>query len=283
MHSPLRFGNTVFPRLAFIGAGNMAKAIIAGLIKTGYPKENICVSAPSVHNRSQLNAEYGVSHHDDNIKNANEADVIILAVKPQMMQIVCENLKETVNFKDKLIITLAAGIEVNRYNTWLGAQNQIVRVMPNTPSLIGEGISGIYAPEYVSETAINFVKKLMKSVGLVHVLDEESMMHSFIATAGSAPAYFFVFMQAIEKAAIEFGFTQGQAQQLVLQTAKGAVLLADNAKDKYSFQNLSEQVTSKGGTTEQALKVFTDQHLSETVFNAMKAAADKSDELSKRL
>ncbi|SES66856.1 pyrroline-5-carboxylate reductase [Thorsellia anophelis] len=279
MHSPLRYGNKVYPKLGFIGAGNMAKAIIVGLIKTGYPAAEICVSSPSEIRRAALSHEYGVSHHHDNIQNALDADVIILAVKPQMMQAVCELLRQHVNLSNKLLVTLAAGIEVAQYQVWLGDEIEIIRVMPNTPAIIGEGVSGIYASDKASGQAKMFVEKLMQSVGLVHTLKQEEQMHAFIATAGSAPAYFFKFMQAMQEAAIKLGCSDEEAKLLVLQSAKGAVLLAEAAESN-TFEALAQQVTSKGGTTEQALNAFVKGDLFSLVYDAMKAASDKSRTMS---
>ncbi|MFC0180861.1 pyrroline-5-carboxylate reductase [Thorsellia kenyensis] len=278
-NTPIRLGDNVYPNLAFIGAGNMARAIIAGLVKTGYPKKAICVSAPSLQNREFISNTYGVLHKEDNKRNAKEAHAIILAVKPQMMQEVCLKLKNEVNLKDKLVITLAAGIDTAQYKKWLGESVQIVRVMPNTPALIGEGMSGIFCPLQTSEGAKLFVQKLMKSVGEVCFLEDESQMHAFIATAGSSPAYFFKFMQFIEASAIQLGCSKEEAKRLVLQSAKGAILLACEAPE-LSFQTLADQVTSKGGTTEQALNTFDKLDLEMTIKAAMSAAAEKSKAMS---
>lgn len=279
MSPPLRYANKVYPKLGFIGAGNMAKAIIVGLIKTGYPAADICVSSPSDVRRAALNAECGVGHHSDNIRNAIEADVIILAVKPQMMQSVCELLKAQVNLSNKLFVTLAAGIEIAQYELWLGSDIELVRVMPNTPAIIGEGMTGLFASDNTSAQAKIFVEKLMQSIGLVQVLEQESQMHAFIAAAGSSPAYLFKFLQAMQEAAIKLGCDEHEAKRLVMQSAKGAILLAQAAESS-SFEELANQVTSKGGTTEQALNTFKGGGLPTLVYDAMKAASDKSISMS---
>ncbi|EEQ04927.1 Pyrroline-5-carboxylate reductase [Yersinia bercovieri ATCC 43970] len=176
--------------ITFIGAGNMARAIIAGLVAGGYPAKKISVCAPSGKNRDALAAEFGVISSDDNIAEAQRADVVILAVKPQLMADVCQPLQENVDFTDKLVLSIAAGVLVSRFYALLGDRLNLVRIMPNTPSLIGKGMSGLYAPEQVSQGDRDFTTALMSSVGRVCWVDDENGINSVIAAAGSAPAYF---------------------------------------------------------------------------------------------
>ena len=186
-------------KITFIGAGNMARAIIAGLVAGGYPAKSISVCAPSAKNRDALAADYGIVSSGDNVACAREADVVVLAVKPQMMADVCQPLREQVDFSGKLVLSIAAGIQVSRFYQLLGDKLNIVRIMPNTPSLVGKGMSGLYAPAQVSRQDRDYTGDLMASVGKVCWVDDENGINGVIAAAGSAPAYFFLFMEAMQK------------------------------------------------------------------------------------
>lgn len=265
-------------KIAFIGAGNMAQAIIAGLVNGGYPAQHISVCAPSGRNRDALAAQYGVISSADNVSCAQEADVIVLAVKPQMMATVCEPLREQVNFSGKLVLSIAAGINVTRFQALLGEPLNIVRIMPNTPSLVGKGMSGMYAPTSVNQADKDFTAQLMQSVGKICWVDSESGINGVIAAAGSAPAYFFLFMEAMQQEAIRQGFSQETARLLVQQAASGAAALVEANPDT-PLSTLRENVTSKGGTTAEALRVFNEQQLTQTVAEAMQAAIARAQEM----
>ncbi|MCA6952932.1 pyrroline-5-carboxylate reductase [Pectobacterium polaris] len=265
-------------KIAFIGAGNMAQAIIAGLVNGGYPAQHISVCAPSGKNRDALAAQYGVISSADNVRCAQEADVIVLAVKPQMMATVCEPLREQVNFSGKLVLSIAAGINIARFQALLGEPLNIVRIMPNTPSLVGKGMSGMYAPASVNQADKDFTAQLMQSVGKICWVDSESGINGVIAAAGSAPAYFFLFMEAMQQEAIRQGFSQDTARLLVQQAASGAAALVEANPDT-PLSTLRENVTSKGGTTAEALRVFNEQQLTQTVAEAMQAAIARAQEM----
>ncbi|MFJ5322778.1 pyrroline-5-carboxylate reductase [Pectobacterium parvum] len=265
-------------KIAFIGAGNMAQAIIAGLVNGGYPAQHISVCAPSGKNRDALAAQYGVISSADNVSYAQEADVIVLAVKPQMMATVCEPLREQVNFSGKLVLSIAAGINIARFQALLGEPLNIVRIMPNTPSLVGKGMSGMYAPASVNQADKDFTAQLMQSVGKICWVDSESGINGVIAAAGSAPAYFFLFMEAMQQEAIRQGFSQETARLLVQQAASGAAALVEANPDT-PLSTLRENVTSKGGTTAEALRVFNEQQLTQTVAEAMQAAIARAQEM----
>ncbi|PWC21668.1 pyrroline-5-carboxylate reductase [Brenneria roseae subsp. roseae] len=267
-------------KIVFIGAGNMAQAIIAGLIEGGYPAGNISVCAPSGRNRDVLAARYGVTGSADNVRCAQEADVIVLAVKPQMMATVCEPLRQQVDFTGKLVLSIAAGISIDRFKALLDEKLNIVRIMPNTPSLVGKGMSGLYAPAIVSETDRAFTAELMKSVGKVCWVGNESGINGVIAAAGSAPAYFFLFMEAMQQEAIRQGFDEETARLLVQQAASGAAALVE-ANPGTPLSTLRENVTSKGGTTAEALRVFNERQLTQTVAEAMQAAVNRAQEMEK--
>ncbi|MBC3211006.1 pyrroline-5-carboxylate reductase [Serratia fonticola] len=267
-------------KITFIGAGNMARAIIAGLVAGGYPAAAISVCAPSAKNRDALAAEYGIHSSADNITCAQQADVVVLAVKPQMMAQVCLPLQEQVDFSGKLVLSIAAGILVSRFYQMLGEGLNIVRIMPNTPSLVGKGMSGLHAPEQVSQQDRDYTSDLMSSVGKVCWVDDENGINSVIAAAGSAPAYFFLFMDAMQQEAERMGFSSQAARDLVQQAAIGAAALAA-ANPEISLATLREQVTSKGGTTAEAIRVFNEHQLPETVAKAMQAAVSRAQEMEK--
>lgn len=267
-------------KITFIGAGNMARAIIAGLVAGGYPANAISVCAPSAKNRDALAAEYGINSSGDNAACAREAQVIVLAVKPQMMADVCKPLKEQVDFSGKLVLSIAAGVQVSRFYQLLGDKLSIVRIMPNTPSLVGKGMSGLYAPPQVSQADRDYTSALMSAVGKVSWVDEEQGINGVIAAAGSAPAYFFLFMEAMQQEAERMGFSSQAARELVQQAAAGAAALVEANPDT-PLSTLREQVTSKGGTTAEALRVFNEQQLPATVAKAMQAAVNRAQEMEK--
>ncbi|CNI39455.1 pyrroline-5-carboxylate reductase [Yersinia intermedia] len=266
--------------ITFIGAGNMARAIIAGLVAGGYPAKMISVCAPSAKNRDALATEFGVISSDDNNAQAQKAGVVVLAVKPQLMADVCQALRNNVDFTDKLVLSIAAGVQVSRFYALLGDKLNLVRIMPNTPSLVGKGMRGLYAPEQVSQNDRNFTASLMKAVGKVCWVNDEDDINNVIAAAGSAPAYFFLFMEAMQQEAERLGFDSETARLLVQQAASGATALVE-ANPQLPLSALREQVTSKGGTTAEAIRVFNEQHLSATVASAMQAAIKRAKEMEK--
>ncbi|MGK2889858.1 MAG: pyrroline-5-carboxylate reductase [Candidatus Malihini olakiniferum] len=269
-----------YRKLTFIGAGNMAQAIIAGLVNGGYPADRIRVCAPSATRRDALAQRYGVISSNDNVAAAQDADVVVLAVKPQLMVSVCEPLRGVLNVLGKLVLSIAAGVSVARFYELLGEPLTLVRIMPNTPSLVGKGMSGLYAPANVSAEERTFSTDLMQSVGKVCWVDEERGINSFIAAAGSAPAYFFLFMEAMQQEAIRQGFTPESARQLVQQAALGAAVLVE-ASPNTPLSTLLENVTSKGGNTAEALRVFNERQLTQTVADAMQAAVHRAQEMEK--
>lgn len=267
-------------KICFIGAGNMAGAIIAGLVTSGYPADLITVCAPSARNRDALAEKYGIHSSGDNIDSAQQAEVVVLSVKPQLMAEVCTDLQKQVDFNGKLVLSIAAGVSVERFYALLGKGLNIVRIMPNTPSLVGKGMSGLFAPEHVSEEDKDFSGELMTAVGKICWVDTEQGINHVIAAAGSAPAYFFLFMEAMQKEAERQGLSAENARLLVQQAASGAAALVE-ANPNTPLSTLRENVTSKGGTTFEALKVFNDRELSAIVSEAMQAAITRAQEMEK--
>lgn len=265
--------------IAFIGAGNMAHAIIAGLIASGYPAQRIIASAPSQANLASLHTQYAIKTTSDNLAAAQQGDVVVLAVKPQLMAEVCQPM-QAIDWSNKLVISIAAGISVARLQQLLNTQPALVRVMPNTPSLVNQGMAGLFAAPEASDNDKNFTEQLISSVGKTCWVSEESAINSVIAAAGSAPAYFFLFMEAMQAEAIAQGFDKQTARLLVEQSALGAAQMVA-ANPQLELATLREQVTSKGGTTAQAIATFEQHQLAEIVAKAMQAAVRRAQEMEK--
>lgn len=263
--------------IAFIGAGNMAHAIIAGLVKAGYPAPQITAVNRTPEKSAALRDAFGIQANEDVINSAKQADVVVLGVKPQGMAELLTSMQE-IDWSGKLVISIAAGISVARLSEMAGAPLNLVRVMPNTPSLVGEGMSGLFAPDSVSEADRQFAGDLLGAVGKVCWVSEESGINSIIAAAGSAPAYFFLFMEAMQKEAERQGFDKQTAREVVQQAALGAAKMVV-ANPDIELATLKEQVTSKGGTTAEAMNVFNNNQLSETVAEAMQAAVRRAEEM----
>jgi pyrroline-5-carboxylate reductase len=268
-------------KITFIGAGNMAGSIISGLVKGGYPADYICASDPSIENTQRLSQQYAIQGSQDNIYAVNNSEVIVLAVKPQIMADVCQALAEQdCDFSNKLVISIAAGISVQRLQSLLGENTAIIRTMPNTPALLQKGMTGLFASKQVNKENKEFANELMSAVGETVWVEDEAMINAVIAASGSAPAYFFLFMEAMQNKAIDMGFSKEQARLLVLQTALGSAEMVKQNAD-IELATLRKNVTSKGGTTAEAISTFEQLKLPETVAKAMQAAADRGAEMEK--
>ena len=265
--------------LAFIGAGNMSRSIIAGLIQAGYPAGRIIAANPSRPKLDELADQFGIRITQNNAEAAREADVIVLAVKPQLMAAMLEALvAELGSLAGKLLISIAAGIKVERLQEMAGGHSRIIRTMPNTPSLLGLGMTGLYAPSGIEQADRDFAEQMMQAVGKTLWVAQESGINGVISAAGSAPAYFFLFMQGIAEEAEAMGFSPEQARLLVQQTALGAAAMVEQ-NPELSLQALREQVTSKGGTTAEAVKTFQEQGLKPLTSRAMQAAVTRAAEM----
>ena len=267
------------PLIAFIGAGNMAGAIIRGLIRKGYPPEQIRASAPSLENLRALENSLRITVHQANNLAVSGADVIVLGIKPQQVKAVCEEISPNIG-SDALVVSLAAGISSSSIETWLGQPCPIVRCMSNTPAQIGLGASGLFANRQTSDTQKNIAEQIIASVGLVKWVDEEHLIDTVTALAGSGPAYFFLFIEAMIDTAVEQGLSREIAQALALQTAHGATQLAANSKE--NIIDLRKRVTSPKGTTEHAINSFENDDLRTCVKNAMDACLKRAQELARQ-
>jgi pyrroline-5-carboxylate reductase len=265
--------------IGFIGGGNMAQALLTGILKAGlYHANHIWVSDVRSEQIEVLKDLYGIHVTADNKELTQHADIVLLAVKPQVMAGVLGGIAGTLR-DDVLVISIAAGITTAAIRAKLG-DVQIVRVMPNTPALVGAGASGLYNAS-ASKENLNAALDIFNSVGRAVVVENESLMNAVTAVSGSGPAYFFLLMEEMIKAGVELGLPEETAKTLVLQTAKGAALLAESARQRGETPAiLRQKVTSPGGTTEAALKVFQQEHISATVQKALAAACNRGKELS---
>ena len=266
--------------ISFIGGGNMARAIIGGLKNNGFDMTNICVIEPNAATRAALTSEFNVQTFDTYVENFNTPktqSVIILAVKPQILQEVCQQLApKLVNQQTSppLIISIAAGIRSQEISRWLGYYSAIVRVMPNTPAQIQAGISALYAMPHVSQAQRDQATTILTAVGLTLWLEDETKMDAITAISGSGPAYVFYLIEALQEAAVHLGLKPEEARLLALQTFAGASLLAKQSTE--DIKTLRAQVTSKGGTTEQGILALEAANIKQIIFKAAQAAADKS-------
>jgi len=265
-------------RLAFIGGGNMAAALISGLIKRGIARERLIVADPSQDQLDRLLRDYGVLAAADNASAVQGAEVVILAVKPQLMRAVALGVAPHLQAGRPLVISVAAGIPHAALARWFGAQIPVIRTMPNRPALNGFGATGLYAPAGVGAADRALAEDLMAAVSATVWVEHESQMDTVTAVSGSGPAYFFLFMEALEAAAHERGLPTDIAHRLTLETAFGAAQMARESPD--SLATLREQVTSKGGTTAAALEVLNAAGLRAIVAHAVAAADRRSAELA---
>lgn len=269
------------PTLAFIGAGNMGGAILRGLIRQGYPASSIIATGRDLQRLQALAAETGIRVTDNNIEAIEQAEVVILGVKPQMMKAVCEPLAEVVQRRQPLLISIAAGLQVESLESWLGGSLPLVRSMPNTPSLVGAGIAGLYANSRVTAEQKSWVETISKAVGQAVWVDSEQQLDAVTAISGSGPAYYFLFTEALAQAGEQLGLTPELALQLARQTAAGAGRMLEATSEVPA--ELRRKVTSPGGTTEQAILFFEQKDLRGLVTQATSAAAARAAELAEIL
>lgn len=262
--------------IAFIGGGNMAQAIVFGLLKQAYPADKIIVCDPNEEKRA-LFAQKGVRTSIDNVAAVAQAEVVLLAVKPQVLADVCAPLS-AVDFSDKLLISIAAGISVARLIALLPTTHAVVRVMPNTPALVGEGMAGLFADQNTSENDRTFAQDLLSAVGKTLWVASEEHMHAVTAASGSSPAYFFQFLEAMQQSLIDMGLSANNARELVQQAMLGsAKMVVENPQ--LDLSTLRQNVTSKGGTTAAALNVLNQHQFNDIVQLAMQACVARSKEM----
>lgn len=267
--------------IAFIGAGNMTRSIISGLVGNGYPANLITASNPSIGKLSGLQTDFGINVTQDNNQAFTAAAVIVLAVKPQLMEQVCGALASGKNLKDKLFVSIAAGIASTRLQAMLGAECSVIRTMPNTPSALGKGMTGLFADSKISSKDKQYAGDLMRQVGEIAWVAKESMIDGVIAAAGSSPAYFFLFLEGMQKEAQRQGFDHSTARLLVQQAMLGAAEMVCHNPD-LELSELRTQVTSKGGTTAKAIESFQQQGLEKIIARAMQEAVKRAEQMSQQ-
>jgi pyrroline-5-carboxylate reductase len=263
--------------ISFIGGGNMATALIAGLAASA----DIHVVDPNADALARLAGQYGVSTACSIDERVAASEVVVLAVKPQQMREVAASLRPRLAQAQPLVLSIAAGIRGADLSRWLGGYGAIVRTMPNTPALIGMGVTGMVAMPGVSDGQKKAADSIMRAVGKTVWLDDESLIDPVTAVSGSGPAYVFFFLEAMQQAAQELGLTAGQGRELALATFTGAAQLA--AQSSEPAEVLRQRVTSKGGTTYAAITSMEQAGVKQAIVDAIKAASARGRELGDEL
>lgn len=267
-------------KIGFIGGGNMASSLISGLIASGHSPQDLWVSDVNQDALKVLAENLNVNTSTNNDDIINAVDVVVLAVKPQILSTVAKNATASIQQKQPLVVSIAAGISQQSLSQWLGNNIAIVRCMPNTPALVLTGATALHANAQVTAEQHDLAENIMRSVGIALWVNDESELDVVTAVSGSGPAYYFLLMEAMEKAAIEMGMNEVTARLLVQQTALGAAKIALESSE--SPEQLRKRVTSPGGTTQQALETFEEGGFTTLVSKALHAARDRSIEMSKQ-
>lgn len=266
------------PLYTFVGGGNMGRALIGGLLRAGHPSSRVRVADAFAEARDRCASEFGVETFEDNASAAAGADAVVLAVKPQQMAAVAPALAGAAD-SSAVFVSIAAGVTLDHLAGWLGAGRAIVRCMPNTPALVGAGAAALCANARTSDAQRALAGTLLESVGLAVWLDDEGQMDAVTALSGSGPAYVFLLLEVLERAAVDLGLPVELARALALETIAGAAKLARESDEAPAA--LRRQVTSPGGTTERALASFEADDLAGVVARALTAARDRSVELAR--
>ncbi|HSH29882.1 MAG TPA: pyrroline-5-carboxylate reductase [Thiohalobacter sp.] len=268
-------------QLCFIGAGNVARSLIGGLLADGFPADRIRASDPDAGQREAVARRFGVQVFADNAEALAGAQVLILAVKPQGLAALARGLAPQLDAANPLLISVAAGIRASDLGRWLGGNRPLVRCMPNTPALVQSGATALYATAAVNDAQRNLAESILRAVGLTLWVEDETQMDAVTALSGSGPAYFFLMIEAMQQAGTDLGLPADTARLLALQTAFGAAKMALESEDPPG--RLRERVTSPGGTTERALAALEDGGFRALIARAMQAAQARSRELAEQL
>ena len=265
--------------IAFIGSGNMATSLIGGLVAKGTAPGTIWATDSVGAKIEEIGRRFGVRTSLDNALAASRAGVVVLAVKPQQMEEATRAIARGCGTHAPLIISIAAGVQIRNIREWLGADAAIVRTMPNTPALVGEGATALYANEHVEEEGRRRAEAILSAVGLTVWVAEEGLLDAVTALSGSGPAYFFLLMELMERSGVALGLDRDAAKALTLQTALGAARVAKASGEAPGV--LRERVTSAGGTTERALERLAEGGIEALFEEALRAARDRSVELGR--
>jgi pyrroline-5-carboxylate reductase len=266
-------------KITFIGGGNMAAALIGGLLGKGHAAAGIRVVEPQAEARARLGAQFGVACVDSVAAAAPLGEAVVLAVKPQQMRAAVQDLQPRLG--RELVITIAAGIRLVDLSRWLGGYAALVRCMPNTPALVGAGITGLYASAGVGAEQRALAESILGAVGATLWVPQESLLDPVTAISGSGPAYVLYFIEALQQAAQEMGFSAADAKKLAVETFVGSARLAALSAEDVAV--LRERVTSKGGTTERALASMDADRVKELIVRALHAANQRAHELGEQL
>jgi pyrroline-5-carboxylate reductase len=269
---------TALPPVAFIGGGNMARALIGGMVRGGAPAQTIHVSEPYAPNREGLASEFGVATTEDNAVAASKAAVWVLATKPQVLRGVCEALAPLAQAQRPLVVSIAAGITSAQLDRWLGGGIAVVRTMPNTPALLGAGVTGLYATAATSDAQRALANQLLRPAGETVWINDETLMDAVTAASGSGPAYVFLLAEALQAAAEAEGLPADAARTLVVETLAGAARMLKESGE--TATTLRQRVTSPNGTTQAALDAFAAGGFTPLVAAAVHAARIRGAELS---
>lgn len=269
------------PHIAFIGAGNMASSIIGGLVESGHPAQSISAADPYPPSLEKLCAIAPVRICDSNAEAVANADVVVLAVKPQVMGEATGSIAAAITTSGAVTISIAAGVTIASMQARLGDQAAIVRCMPNTPALLGCGASALYANEQATEQQRNYARDILCAVGIATWVPSEQALDAITALSGSGPAYFFLFMEAMITAGVNLGLDEETSSLMTIQTALGASRMAQ--ENDLPLEELRRRVTSPGGTTQSAVESFQQNHLDSIVADAMEAAADRAAEMAREM
>jgi len=259
----------------------MARSLIGGLINDGCDPEHIRVADPGSEQRQQLAAAFGIHTNASNLDALQQADVVILAVKPQVIEAVATEIAATIQQKQRPVISIAAGIRSADLERWLGGNCAVIRAMPNTPALVSSGATALFANQATRAEQRDLAEFIMRAVGLTLWLKDESLMDAVTAVSGSGPAYFFLLMESLENAGVNAGLPRETARLLTLQTAFGAAKMALESRDDSA--TLRKCVTSPGGTTERAIEIMESGDYQALIDNAVQGAKKRAQELAKRL
>ena len=265
--------------ITFIGGGNMANALIGGMLNRGFANTDIRVVEPNAETADKLRGQYGVAVHGEANAEALATDLVVLAVKPQQLRAVAAGIAP--HLKAQTVVSIAAGVRAADLARWLGGYGRVVRAMPNTPAMVLSGVTGLYAMASVTDAERAQAQRVLEAVGAVVWVEDESGIDTITAVSGSGPAYVFYFMEGLEEAAIAQGLSAEQARQLSLATFAGAAKLAGQSSDDVA--TLRARVTSKGGTTERAIHAMEAAQLKQIIVDAVRAAAQRSRELGDEL
>jgi pyrroline-5-carboxylate reductase len=269
------------PIIAFIGGGNMARSLVTGLIAGGFPPDRLWVADPDSVQRELILEQFaGVHVTPDNDRAAIVGTVVLMAVKPQVLRPVAQDLMEAIQVRAPLILSIAAGVRAGDLERWLGGRLAVVRCMPNTPALVRNAATGMYANFRVSKQQRAAAEMILGAVGETVWLEDEELLDTVTALSGSGPAYFLLVMEAMEQAGAKMGLAPETARRLVLQTALGAAKLAHEGREDLAV--LRARITSTGGTTERATELEK-SNLLEIFERAVNAAAQRARELGDQL